>query len=58
MRINFGQYNQPYYEYGSQKTRNMSYKEPEKNHTLKHIGLAIFGTGCVRLAFLQKQKRH
>lgn len=58
MRVTFGQNSPQFYEYGSQKTRNTSYKQPEKNDTLKHIGLAIFGTGCVGLAFLQKQKKH
>ena len=58
MRITFGQYNPQFYEYGNQKSKNPNYKEPEKNHTLRHIGLALFGGGCVGLAFLQKQKRH
>lgn len=56
MRITFGQYNQPYYEYGSQQSKNPNYKKPEKKHTVKNIGLALLAGGCIGFAFLQKKR--
>lgn len=54
MRITFGQNNQ-YYQYGSQRSKNQSYKEPEKKHTVRNIATAIFGGSCIGFALL---KRH
>lgn len=56
MRINFGQYNQPYYEYGSQKSKNHNYKKPEKSLT-GQIAIATLGVGCLATAILHKTKR-
>ena len=55
MRITFGQSNQKYYNYGSQRSENQSYKEPEKKDTIKKLSMAVFGSGCVGFALLKKR---
>lgn len=56
MRITFGQYNQKYYNYGSQKTKNPNYKKPEKSLTAQVV-IATLGAGCLATAILHKTKR-
>ena len=56
MRINFGQYNQQYYEYGNQRSKNQNYVK--KENKLKTAGVIFIGLSCIGVGFLHKGKKY
>ena len=55
MRITFGQYNQPYYQYGNQKSKNPNYKENNKDK-IKNTALLTLGTTGLLLGVYKQLK--